>query len=218
MDLLEDDEEIVKSGEILSYPLELRLRDCFKAVKIFREAMQRLTGRSVEGLPLEGGAACVLHRDGMARALVVWFSSAKRASDLKFFLEDPLNYVTIFVEKVDLMMKSLSGGLVDLQDSKNVLDFLQSDFPDMDVIGVSDQLNTSVESVHGEVNNLNFFYSLLYDDTNDKLVNDENVCGHGVDDVDQMQIIHGSDPNSVGLTDPQAADSETTSVPPPSPP
>lgn len=161
MDLPQDDEELVKcvvSGEIPSYSLESRLGDCFKAAKIRREALQRVTGRSVEELPLEGfdydsilgqccempvgyvqipvgiagplllngceysvpmattegclvastnrgckaiyasgGATCVLLRDGMTRAPVVRFSSAKRATELKFFLEDPLNFDTLSV-------------------------------------------------------------------------------------------------------------------------
>ncbi|KAL0313840.1 UNVERIFIED_CONTAM: 3-hydroxy-3-methylglutaryl-coenzyme A reductase 1 [Sesamum angustifolium] len=57
MDLPEDDEELVNcvvSGRVPSYSLESKLGDCFRAAKIRREAVQRLTGRSVEGLPLEG--------------------------------------------------------------------------------------------------------------------------------------------------------------------
>lgn len=160
-DLPEDEEDIINrvvSGEIPSYSLESKLGDCFMAAKIRREALQRQTGRSVEGLALEGfdyesilgqccempvgyvqipvgiagplllngreywvpmattegclvastnrgckaiyasgGAACVLLRDGMTRAPVVRFQSAKRATELKFFLEDPLNFETLSV-------------------------------------------------------------------------------------------------------------------------
>ncbi|KAJ4883930.1 3-hydroxy-3-methylglutaryl coenzyme A reductase [Raphanus sativus] len=52
-----EDEEIVKSvvdGAIPSYSLESRLGDCKRAASIRREALQRLTGRSIEGLPLDG--------------------------------------------------------------------------------------------------------------------------------------------------------------------
>ncbi|MFS7959996.1 putative hydroxymethylglutaryl-CoA reductase (NADPH) [Helianthus anomalus] len=52
-----DDEEIVKSvvsGTIPSYSLESRLGDCRRAAAIRREAVERRTGRSVRGLPLEG--------------------------------------------------------------------------------------------------------------------------------------------------------------------
>ncbi|KAK4486775.1 hypothetical protein RD792_006645 [Penstemon davidsonii] len=225
MNLPHDDEEIVNcvvSGEIPSYSLESRLGDCFKAAKIRREALQRITGRSVEGLPLEGfdydsilgqccempvgfvqipvgiagplllngceysvpmattegclvastnrgckaiyasgGATCVLLRDAMTRAPVVRFSSAKRATDLKFFLEDPLNFDTLSVVfnkssrfarlqgiKCNIAGKNLyirfSCGTGDAMGMnmvskgvQNVLDFLQNDFPDMDVIGIS---------------------------------------------------------------------------------
>ncbi|KAL2536626.1 hydroxy methylglutaryl CoA reductase 1 [Forsythia ovata] len=125
------------------------------ATSIRYEALQRLTGRSLQGLPLEGfdyesilGQCCempvgyvqisvekagpllfngcepmattegclvastnrgckaifasrdstsVLLRDGMIGAPVVRFASAKRATKLKFFLEDPLNFDTLTV-------------------------------------------------------------------------------------------------------------------------
>lgn len=157
----EDDEEIVKSvvaGTTPSYSLESRLGDCKRAAKIRREAVQRGSGRSLEGLPTEGfdyesilgqccempvgyvqipvgvagpllldgkeytvpmattegclvastnrgckaiyasgGATCFLLRDAMTRAPVVRFSTAKRAAQLKFFVEDPLNFDTLSV-------------------------------------------------------------------------------------------------------------------------
>lgn len=52
-----EDEEIVKSlieGTISSYSLETRLGDCKRAASIRREAVQRVTGKSLAGLPLEG--------------------------------------------------------------------------------------------------------------------------------------------------------------------
>ncbi|KAG6403690.1 hypothetical protein SASPL_135919 [Salvia splendens] len=52
-----DDEEIIKSvveGKIPSYALESKLGDCHRAAAIRREALQRITGKSLEGLPLEG--------------------------------------------------------------------------------------------------------------------------------------------------------------------
>lgn len=157
--LSEDDEEIIKSvvsGSTPSYSLEAKLGDCRRAAAIRREALQRSSGRSLEGLPLEGfdydsilgqccempvgyvqipvgiagpllldgkeytvpmattegclvastnrgckaiyasgGAATVLLRDGMTRAPVVRFGSASRAAQLKFFLEDPLNFESL---------------------------------------------------------------------------------------------------------------------------
>ena len=159
--LPEEDEEIVKSvihGAIPSYSLESRLGDCKRAATIRREALQRITGRSIEGLPLDGfdyesilgqccempvgyvqipvgiagpllldgyeysvpmattegclvastnrgckamyvsgGATSTVVKDGMTRAPVVRFASARRASELKFFLEDPENFDTLAV-------------------------------------------------------------------------------------------------------------------------
>ncbi|KAL2480868.1 hydroxy methylglutaryl CoA reductase 1 [Abeliophyllum distichum] len=43
------------------------------------------------------GATSVLFRDGMTRAPVVRFASTKRAMELKFFLENPLNFDTLTV-------------------------------------------------------------------------------------------------------------------------
>ncbi|KAL6571981.1 3-hydroxy-3-methylglutaryl coenzyme A reductase 1 [Orobanche minor] len=225
LDLPKDDEKLVDcvvSGEIPSYSLESRLGDCFKAAKIRREVVQRLTGRSVEGLPLEGfdydsilgqccempvgyvqipvgiagplllngyeysvpmattegclvastnrgckaiyasgGATCVLLRDAMTRAPVVRFSSAKRATELKFFLEDPLNFETLSVvfnkssrfARLQNIQCAIAGKNLYIRFScstgdamgmnmvskgvQNVLDFLQNDFPDMDIIGIS---------------------------------------------------------------------------------
>ncbi|KAF5955856.1 hypothetical protein HYC85_008712 [Camellia sinensis] len=219
------DEEIVKSvvsGSIPSYSLESKLGDCYRAASIRREAVQRLTGRSLVGLPLDGfdydsilgqccempvgfvqipvgiagplllngceylvpmattegclvastnrgckaiyacgGATGILLRDGMTRAPVVRFSTAKRATDLKFFLEDPLNFDTLslFFNKSSRFARlqgihcSIAGKNLYIRFScstgdamgmnmvskgvQNVLDFLQNDFPDMDVIGIS---------------------------------------------------------------------------------
>nr|AZB52801.1 3-hydroxy-3-methylglutaryl-coenzyme A reductase 2 [Centranthera grandiflora] len=221
----EDDEwlvECIVSGEIPSYSLESRLGDCFKAARIRREAVQRMTGRSIEGLPLEGfdydsilgqccempvgymqipvgiagplllnvreysvpmattegclvastnrgckaiyasgGATCVLLKDGMTRAPVVRFSSARRVTELKFFLEDPLNFETLCVvfnkssrfARLQSIHCAVAGKNLYIRFScstgdamgmnmvskgvQNVLDFLLNDFPDMDVIGIS---------------------------------------------------------------------------------
>lgn len=157
----EEDEEIVRSvvdGSTPSYSLESKLGDCKRAAAIRREAVQRISGRSLAGLPLDGfdyesilgqccempigyvqipvgiagpllldgfeysvpmattegclvastnrgckailasgGASSVLLRDGMTRAPVVRFGSAKRAAELKCFVEDPLNFDTLAV-------------------------------------------------------------------------------------------------------------------------
>ncbi|KAI8549235.1 hypothetical protein RHMOL_Rhmol06G0010400 [Rhododendron molle] len=221
----EEDEEIVKSvvnGTLPSYALESHLGNCHRAALIRREAVQRLTGRSLVGLPLEGfdyesilgqccempvgyvqipvgvagpllmngceysvpmattegclvastnrgckaiyasgGATSILLRDGMTRAPVVRFPTAKRASDLKFFLENPLNFDTLSVffnkssrfARLQGIQCSIAGRNLYMRFScstgdamgmnmvskgvQNVLDYLQTDFPDMDVIGIS---------------------------------------------------------------------------------
>lgn len=221
----EEDEEIIKSvvsGTTPSYALESKLGDCYRAAAIRREALQRMTGKSVEGLPLDGfdyqsilgqccempigyvqipvgiagpllldgreysipmattegclvastnrgckaiyasgGASSVLLKDGMTRAPVVRFGTAKRAADLKFFLEDPLHFDTLSLVfnrssrfgrlqsiKCAIAGKNLymrfccsTGDAMGMnmvsKGVQNVLDFLRNDFPDMDVIGIS---------------------------------------------------------------------------------
>ncbi|KAK7316630.1 hypothetical protein RJT34_00242 [Clitoria ternatea] len=220
-----DDLAIVDSvinGTIPSYSLEARLGDCCRAAAIRRDALQKVTGRSLGGLPLEGfdyeailgqccempvgyvqlpvgvagpllldgveytvpmattegclvasanrgckaiyvsgGASSVVLKDGMSRAPVVRFATANRAAQLKFFLEDPLNFDTLAVvfnrssrfARLQSIKCSIAGKNVYCRFTcstgdamgmnmvskgvQNVLDFLQNDFPDMDVIGIS---------------------------------------------------------------------------------
>ncbi|KAJ6887182.1 3-hydroxy-3-methylglutaryl-coenzyme A reductase 3-like [Populus alba x Populus x berolinensis] len=220
-----DDEEVIKgvvSGDIPSYSLESKLGDCTRAAVIRREALQRMTGRSLEGLPLEGfdyesilgqccempvgyvqipvgvagpllldgkeytvpmattegclvastnrgckaiyasgGAGSVLLRDGMTRAPIVRFGTAKRAAELKFFIEDPANFDTLCVVfnrssrfgKLQNIKCAIAGKNLYMRFScstgdamgmnmvskgvQNVLDYLQTDFPDMEIIGIS---------------------------------------------------------------------------------
>ncbi|GKU98198.1 hypothetical protein SLEP1_g11231 [Rubroshorea leprosula] len=219
------DEEIVesvRSGAIPSYSLESKLGDCKRAAGIRREALQRMTGRSLQGLPLEGfdydsilgqccempvgyvqipvgiagpllldgfeysvpmattegclvastnrgckaiyasgGATSTVFRDGMTRAPVVRFASAKRASELKFFLENRANFDTLAVvfnrssrfARLKCIQCSIAGKNLYIRFTcstgdamgmnmvskgvQNVLEFLRDDFPDMDVIGIS---------------------------------------------------------------------------------
>ncbi|GLT94558.1 hypothetical protein SLE2022_122940 [Rubroshorea leprosula] len=219
------DEEIVESvisGAIPSYSLESKLGDCKRAAAIRREALQRMTERSLQGLPLEGfdynsilgqccempvgyvqipvgiagpllldgfeyfvpmattegclvastnrgckaiyasgGATSIVLRDGMTRAPVVRFASAKRASELKFFLENPANFDTLAVvfnrssrfARLKRIQCSIAGKNLYIRFTcstgdamgmnmvskgvQNVLEFLRDDFPDMYVIGIS---------------------------------------------------------------------------------
>ncbi|GER57767.1 3-hydroxy-3-methylglutaryl-coenzyme A reductase [Striga asiatica] len=221
----QDDEEIVKSvveGKTPSYALESKLGNCHRAAAIRREALQRTTGKSLSGLPLEGfdydtilgqccempvgyvqipvgiagpllldgreysvpmattegclvastnrgckaiyasgGATSSILRDGMTRAPVVRFGSAKRAAELKFFLEDPLNFETLSLVfnsssrfgRLQSIKCAVAGKNLYIRFScstgdamgmnmvskgvQNVIDFLNNEFPDMDVIGIS---------------------------------------------------------------------------------
>ncbi|WKA09198.1 hypothetical protein VitviT2T_026868 [Vitis vinifera] len=225
VNLPEEDEDIVKlvvSGTIPSYSLESKLGDCKRAASIRREALQRLTGKSLLELPFEGfdyqailgqccempvgyvqipvgiagpllldgfeysvpmattegclvastnrgckaiyvsgGATSMVLRDGMTRAPVVRFATAKRAAELKFFLENPENFETLSVifnrssrfARLQSIQCAMAGKNLYIRFScstgdamgmnmvskgvQNVLDFLQNDFPDMDVIGIS---------------------------------------------------------------------------------
>ncbi|MBA0726816.1 hypothetical protein Golax_002616 [Gossypium laxum] len=224
----EEDEEIIKAivaGTTPSYSLESKLGDCKRAASIRREALGRITGKSLSGLPLDGfdyesilgqccempigyvqipvgiagplllngkeysvpmattegclvastnrgckaihlsgGASSVLLKDGMTRAPVVRFGTAKRAVDLKFYLEDPENFETLAVvfnrssrfarlqgikcviagKNLYLRFTCSTGDAMGMnmvsKGVQNVLDFLQTDFPDMDVIGISGNL------------------------------------------------------------------------------
>ncbi|CAA2982730.1 3-hydroxy-3-methylglutaryl-coenzyme A reductase [Olea europaea subsp. europaea] len=221
----EEDEQIVNSvveGKTPSYSLESKLGDCKRAASIRREALQRITGKSLEGLPLEGfdyesilgqccempvgyvqipvgiagplllngtkymvpmattegclvastnrgckaiyasgGAICTLLKDGMTRAPAVRFGTAKRAAELKFYLENPLNHETLSVifnkssrfarlqgiqcamagKNLYIRFTCSTGDAMGMnmvsKGVQNVLDYLENDFPDMDVIGIS---------------------------------------------------------------------------------
>ncbi|KAM3225552.1 hypothetical protein ACQJBY_058351 [Aegilops geniculata] len=236
------DEEIVAavvSGELPSHRLESRLRDCRRAARLRREALRRITGRGVEGLPFDGidyeailgqccempvgyvqlpvgvagpllldgrdyhvpmattegclvasvnrgcraiaasgGAFSVLLRDAMSRAPAVKLPSAKRAAELKMFLEAPANfealaavfnkssrfgrlqgiqcalagrnlYMRFTCSTGDAMgMNMVSKGV------ENVLAYLRNNFPDMDVISISgnycsDKKATAVNWIEG---------------------------------------------------------------------
>ncbi|KAJ1290218.1 hypothetical protein BS78_02G226400 [Paspalum vaginatum] len=221
----EGDEEIVAAvvaGKIPSYVLETRLGDCRRAAGIRREALRRITGRDMDGLPLDGfdyasilgqccelpvgyvqlpvgvagpllldgrrvyvpmattegclvastnrgckaiaesgGASSVVLRDGMTRAPAVRFQSARRAAELKAFLEEPANFDTLAMvfnrssrfARLQGVKCAMAGRNLYMRFScstgdamgmnmvskgvQNVLDYLQDDFPDMDVISIS---------------------------------------------------------------------------------
>ncbi|KQJ90788.1 3-hydroxy-3-methylglutaryl-coenzyme A reductase 3 [Brachypodium distachyon] len=220
-----EDEDIVAevvAGKIPSYVLETRLGDCRRAAGIRREALRRITGREIDGLPLDGfdyasilgqccempvgyvqlpvgvagplvldgrrlyvpmattegclvastnrgckaiaesgGASSVVFRDGMTRAPVARFPSARRAAELKGFLENPANFDTLSVvfnrssrfarlqgvkcamagRNLYMRFTCSTGDAMGMnmvsKGVQNVLDYLQDDFPDMDVVSIS---------------------------------------------------------------------------------
>ncbi|XP_048129596.1 3-hydroxy-3-methylglutaryl-coenzyme A reductase 1 [Rhodamnia argentea] len=119
------------------------------------------TNRGCKAIYASGGARSVLLRDGMTRAPVVRFGDVKRASELKFFLEDPINFDTLALVfnrssrfgRLQCIKCSIAGKNLYMRFTcstgdamgmnmvskgvQNVLEFLQNDFPDMDVIGIS---------------------------------------------------------------------------------
>ncbi|KAK2657677.1 hypothetical protein Ddye_010729 [Dipteronia dyeriana] len=119
------------------------------------------TNRGCKAIYASGGVNSVLLKDGMTRAPVIRFSTAKRAAELKLFLQNPNNFDTLSVVfnrssrfarlqdiKCGLAGKNLyirfccsTGDAMGMnmvsKGVQNVLDFLQTDFPDMDVIGIS---------------------------------------------------------------------------------
>ncbi|KAA8532177.1 hypothetical protein F0562_006681 [Nyssa sinensis] len=171
----EEDEEIIRSvvtGTTPSYVLETKLGDCHRAAAIRREALQRKTEKSLAGLPLNGfdydsilGQCCEMPVGyiqipvGIAGPLLL--DVPKRAAELKFFLENPLNYETLATVfnrssrfgKLQNIKCAIAGKNLFMRFScstgdamgmnmvskgvQNVLDFLQNDFADMDVIGIS---------------------------------------------------------------------------------
>ncbi|KAL4323575.1 hypothetical protein GQ457_11G008750 [Hibiscus cannabinus] len=119
------------------------------------------TNRGFKGIYASGGATSTILRDAMTRAPVVRFPSASRACHLKFFIEDPSNFQTLAHEfnkssnfaRLQGVQCSVAGKNLYMRFScstgdamgmnmvskgvENVLKYLQSDYPDMDVIGIS---------------------------------------------------------------------------------
>ncbi|KAL7586520.1 hypothetical protein Lser_V15G36596 [Lactuca serriola] len=119
------------------------------------------TNRGCKAIFASGGATAILLKDGMTRAPVVRFGSAARASHLKFFLEDALNFDALSIvfnkssrfARLQSIQCSIAGKNLYIRFTcstgdamgmnmvskgvQNVLDFLQIEFPDMEVIGIS---------------------------------------------------------------------------------
>ncbi|XVE61085.1 hypothetical protein DITRI_Ditri06bG0011700 [Diplodiscus trichospermus] len=119
------------------------------------------TNRGFKGIYASGGATSTILRDGMTRAPVVRFPSASRACHLKFFLESPSNFQTLANEfnrssnfaRLQGVQCSIAGKNLYMRFScstgdamgmnmvskgvENVLTYLKSNYPDMDIIGIS---------------------------------------------------------------------------------
>uniref|UniRef100_A0A0E0M2V0 3-hydroxy-3-methylglutaryl coenzyme A reductase n=1 Tax=Oryza punctata TaxID=4537 RepID=A0A0E0M2V0_ORYPU len=119
------------------------------------------TNRGCKAIAESGGATSVVLQDGMTRAPVVRFPSARRAAELKGFLENPANFDTLAMvfnrssrfARLQRVKCAVAGRNLYMRFScstgdamgmnmvskgvQNVLDYLQDDFPDMDVISIS---------------------------------------------------------------------------------
>ncbi|KAL6176234.1 hypothetical protein ACLB2K_052869 [Fragaria x ananassa] len=117
--------------------------------------------RGCKAILLSGGADSRIYRDGMTRAPVVKFASAVRACDLLCYLENRANFDTLALvfnrssrfARLQSIFPSLSGMTLHIRFNcttgdamgmnmvskgvQNVLNYLQNDFPDMEVIGIS---------------------------------------------------------------------------------
>ncbi|BBH08130.1 hypothetical protein Prudu_020242 [Prunus dulcis] len=101
--------------------------------------------RGLKAIYASGGAISVLHKDAMTRAPIVRFGSAVRAAELMLFVEDPLNFDTLAavfnrqesIHPVCLQHWRCHGMNMISKGVQYVLEYLQNDFPDMEVIGIS---------------------------------------------------------------------------------
>ncbi|XP_020697342.2 3-hydroxy-3-methylglutaryl-coenzyme A reductase 3-like [Dendrobium catenatum] len=142
-------------------PLILDGREHYLPMATTEGCLVASTNRGCKAIAESGGAASVVLRDAMTRAPVVRFLTAARAAELKFFLEEPTNFDNLsvifnrssrFARLQDIQcalvgrnlymrfccttgdamgMNMVSKGV------QNVLDYIQNDFPDMDVISLS---------------------------------------------------------------------------------
>ncbi|XBH92960.1 hypothetical protein VPH35_083981 [Triticum aestivum] len=119
------------------------------------------TNRGCKAIAESGGASSVVFRDGMSRAPVARFPTARRAAELMRFLENPDNFDTLSVVfsrstrfgrlqgvKCALAGRNLymrftcsTGDAMGMnmisKGVQHVLDYLEEDFPDMDVVSIS---------------------------------------------------------------------------------
>ncbi|KAJ6809453.1 3-hydroxy-3-methylglutaryl-coenzyme A reductase 3-like [Iris pallida] len=142
-------------------PLALDGRAYYVPMATTEGCLVASTNRGCKAIAESGGAVSVVLRDGMTRAPAVRFATAARAAELKFFLEDRANFDTLAVvfnrssrfARLQGIQCSLAGRNLYMRFTcntgdamgmnmvskgvQNVLDYLQEDFPDIDVISIS---------------------------------------------------------------------------------
>ncbi|KAJ3688654.1 hypothetical protein LUZ61_017818 [Rhynchospora tenuis] len=119
------------------------------------------TNRGCKAITESGGVISTILKDGMTRAPAVRFETAARTAQLKFFLEQPENLETIAhifnrssrYARLQVIKCGLAGRYLYMRfvcstgdamgmnmvskGVQDVLEFLQDDFPDMEVISIS---------------------------------------------------------------------------------
>ncbi|KAI0501627.1 hypothetical protein KFK09_016572 [Dendrobium nobile] len=142
-------------------PLILDGREHYLPMATTEGCLVASTNRGCKAIAESGGAASVVLRDAMTRAPVVRFLTAARAAELKFFLEEPTNFDNLSVifnrssrfarlqdiqcalvgRNLYMRFSSTTGDAMGMnmvsKGVQNVLDYIQNDFPDMDVISLS---------------------------------------------------------------------------------
>ncbi|KAL6584908.1 3-hydroxy-3-methylglutaryl-coenzyme A (HMG-CoA) reductase isozyme [Orobanche minor] len=117
--------------------------------------------RGCKAIHLSGGAHARVYRDGMTRAPVVKLVSAVRACEMLYYLENRANFDTLGVvfnrssrfSRLQSVFSAISGTTLHIRfccsigdamgmnmvskGVQHVLDYLQNDFPDMEVISIS---------------------------------------------------------------------------------
>ncbi|KAL2483608.1 hydroxy methylglutaryl CoA reductase 1 [Forsythia ovata] len=78
-------------------PLLLKGYEYLESMATTEGCLVASTNRGCKAIFAFGGSTSVLLRYGIIGAPVVRFASTKRAMELKFFLEDPLNFDTLTV-------------------------------------------------------------------------------------------------------------------------
>ncbi|TVU28252.1 hypothetical protein EJB05_19762, partial [Eragrostis curvula] len=159
-------------------PLLLDGRQYYVPMATTEGCLVASVNRGCSAIAASGGAVSVLLRDAMSRAPAVKLPSAKRAAELKAFVEAPANFETLAAVfnrssrfgRLQAIHCALAGRNLYMRFScstgdamgmnmvskgvENVLGYLQNDFPDMDLISLSgnycsDKKPTAVNWIEG---------------------------------------------------------------------